>query len=765
MSTIAPSKVFYSPENISQAVVQMTGQAELCRAESSALGRHPMLYLAFDLPAADRKKFLKNVTVSVPLSYIRKDGTPGAVGNLAADALLSDLSLQSTQEQLIRNHFLPPISAIRDYPGKYLSADFQPGASSTTIPVGASFLMTGGVIGARVYLDNYYSLKVSTGSISVSYTAVTASLLASSLQPAAYADRSSEIVLSWGYTAIAEGVPVEIPRNWELQPASAEIQWKNGSSGTVHTLTSDDGRSCTVPANTFPATSSLMYRVRITDNAGTVGSWSDWITFAAETPSLRPVNESPASGYLGRTVSNIFAWGLAYNRPEYSGLTQTAATVEWRVGSSGTTHSVSAGTAQSVTFAAGTFPASSEIQWRVTVTDSGGTQTTGDWKVLNTTESTPVVTATSPATAYVTGDQPVRFSWAVSFAQGGTQKTFTLEALTGGSSVTVKTGTQPETFTDILPAELPSGQIKWRVKVTNADDVASEWSNYLDVIVVTPPAAPAVTITDQSPMAAVSWESAEQQAYELRVNGVSTGVLFGTNKSYRVPYPLPDGAAAIAVRVLSSFGFWSDWAEVSLTISNTPGVAFPLTVSGAYDASLSWDAVSGAVSYAVYRDGVPLKITPDTAYTDPGSAGTVRYTVRAIMADGTYTESQSAVAQILPDCPVISGGDGDWLQLRYTAESAPYTNVFAARDVSMTAYSDHVFPVAERSIHRTMTLTLSVAFLRSDSDTARLEALLGEPVYFKDQYGNNVFGVFASYTAMENTFIRAYTLTLEVTDA
>lgn len=389
----------------------------------------------------------------------------------------------------------------------------------------------------------------------------------------------------------------------------------------------------------------------------------------------------------------------------------------------------------------------------------------GELEILNTTESTPVVTATSPATAYVTGDQPVRFSWAVSFAQGGTQKTFTLEALANGSSVTVKTGTQQDTFTDILPSELPSGQIKWRVKVTNADDVASAWSNYLDVIVVKPPAAPAVTITDQSPMAAVSWESAEQQAYELRVNGISTGVLFGTNKAYRVPYPLPDGAATIAVRVLSSFGFWSDWAEVSLTISNTPGVAFPLTVSGAYDAALSWDAVAGAVSYAVYRDGVPLEITPDTAYTDPGSAGTVRYTVRAIMANGTYTESQSATAQILPDCPVISGGDGDWLALRYTADGAPATNAFAARDVSMTSYSDHVYPVAERSIHRTMTLTLSVAFLRSDSDTARLEALLGEPVYFKDQYGNNVFGVFASYTAMENTFIRAYTLTVEVTDA
>ena len=70
MSTIAPNKIFYAPESAAQAVVQTTGQAELCRAAYSYGDyNHPLLYLSFNLPAADRKKYLKDVSVSVPISF------------------------------------------------------------------------------------------------------------------------------------------------------------------------------------------------------------------------------------------------------------------------------------------------------------------------------------------------------------------------------------------------------------------------------------------------------------------------------------------------------------------------------------------------------------------------------------------------------------------------------------------------------------------------------------------------------------------------
>lgn len=53
--------------------------------------------------------------------------------------------------------------------------------------------------------------------------------------------------------------------------------------------------------------------------------------------------------------------------------------------------------------------------------------------------------------------------------------------------------------------------------------------------------------------------------------------------------------------------------------------------------SLSWNAVDGAASYAVHRDGAKLASSTATEYTDPGlTAGTAyRYTVTAVDASGT----------------------------------------------------------------------------------------------------------------------------------
>lgn len=62
-------------------------------------------------------------------------------------------------------------------------------------------------------------------------------------------------------------------------------------------------------------------------------------------------------------------------------------------------------------------------------------------------------------------------------------------------------------------------------------------------------------------------------------------------------------------------------------------------------ASLSWDAVDGAASYQVYRDGAKAGSPGGTSYTDTGlSAGTAyRYTVAAVDSSGTAGAASAAV--------------------------------------------------------------------------------------------------------------------------
>ncbi|MEV0008407.1 PHB depolymerase family esterase [Streptomyces sp. NPDC047973] len=72
-----------------------------------------------------------------------------------------------------------------------------------------------------------------------------------------------------------------------------------------------------------------------------------------------------------------------------------------------------------------------------------------------------------------------------------------------------------------------------------------------------------------------------------------------------------------------------------------------LKVTGVTDtaASLAWNAVGGAASYTVYRDGVKVTTTASTSFTDSGlTAGTsYRYTVAATGPDGTAGAASAAV--------------------------------------------------------------------------------------------------------------------------
>ncbi|MEV7033047.1 PHB depolymerase family esterase [Streptomyces sp. NPDC093272] len=143
---------------------------------------------------------------------------------------------------------------------------------------------------------------------------------------------------------------------------------------------------------------------------------------------------------------------------------------------------------------------------------------------------------------------------------------------------------------------------------------------------------------DSTGKAAVALFSVSGMAHGLAVNPGSGADQCGTTGTYYLNY------------ICSSYHTAKFWGlDGSGGGGGTGSLPAPsgLTVTGTTGtgASLSWNAVSGAVSYNVYRGGAKVGSATGTAYTDTGlSAGTAySYTVAAVDSSGAVGASSAAV--------------------------------------------------------------------------------------------------------------------------
>ncbi|MER6983635.1 PHB depolymerase family esterase [Streptomyces carpinensis] len=175
---------------------------------------------------------------------------------------------------------------------------------------------------------------------------------------------------------------------------------------------------------------------------------------------------------------------------------------------------------------------------------------------------------------------------------------------------------------------------------------------------------------DSSGKPAVALFSVSGMAHGLAVDPGPGADQCGTTGTYYLDY------------ICSSYHtakFWGlDGAGGSNSLPAPSGVA----VTGTTDtgASLSWNAVSGAASYDVYRDGTKAGSTTGTSYTDTGlSAGTsYSYTVAAVDATG---------AAGAPSAPVTATTTGSTPKC-YTDNNYNQVKAGRAHQIGGYAYAD-----------------------------------------------------------------------------
>ena len=472
------------------------------------------------------------------------------------------------------------------------------------------------------------------------------------------------------------------------------------------------------------------------------------------------VTASPTSGYVPKHASSVFSWVMGKSGTSYSDFTQASATYRWRTAEGATPTEIACGTNTSITIPANTFSTGS-IQWQVTLITNTGASVTSPWYTMSTVEATSTPVIVAPKSTVLDGSKDTVFSWQHIISTGTAQTKYDLYTSADGTNYSqLKSESTAATSTTITAGTLVAGSLYWKVRTYNTDNAAGAWSDIGQLAVVAAPATPSVTVV-ASPRPLVQWQIEGQQGYEVTIGDYNSGLIFGTDKSFKSPLFLADGVYAVKVRVQNKYGLWSDYGTASVSVTNTPGDAITLTVTASHIATLAWDTTGSYDKYFVYRDGEVITETTDKHYTDNTSIGSVSYFVRgAHNSNDNYTSSNAQTVEIDTETLMIADLDtGVWYTLALSDTQDRKNGISESQQVAYMNFVGDTYPSVEQSEFVDKSFNFVVAFEKS-TEAKQFEALRGKTVCVKGK-GDMVIGKLSAFSKSASGFYFAYSCSVK----
>lgn len=547
--------------------------------------------------------------------------------------------------------------------------------------------------------------------------------------------------------------------------SSASLFWRTSTADPWAEIpASGSAQRLTVPAYTFPSNSTVSWYLQGTDSGGTT-SVTSTASFKTVAPQITPQN-SPTSGYADPRNAITFAWFFSTGGNNYP---QESADFYWRVqGEETWNHVAAAGSTQSVTIPADTFPLISNIEWYLTGTDIGGTYSETEVFTFSTTASTASAVCMNPVGKAVDGTKPVTLSWIVQNDDGSkatrTIVRWKLPTESQSQWHELIDTTDGSTEYEVAAGTFPAGPIEWAVIAYNRDSVAGPASQASFVCIAAPDPPTGLTAT-AVPLTEISWQSTGQEAYEISIDGEVVTEGFGSAVySYRVLEPLPDGAHTISVRIQGSYGLWSEAAETQIFVENVPKGVLTLIGDFGVDADLYWEFSdeNAQETVAVYRDGVWIgTANGETNFRDRYVLGTHEYRLEYWFSDGYYTRSDTVTGTMSCSTLMIAElSDGPWLELRLS-ENQTRTQTFQRRRVyALTHITAAKYPVLETSPFEDLTGNFDCAF-RDKGEAAAFKHLFGRTVILKTRAGEVLMGGLVETDEVTTRFYTAYTFSIQ----
>ena len=481
---------------------------------------------------------------------------------------------------------------------------------------------------------------------------------------------------------------------------------------------------------------------------------------------------SPTTGYIDLSKDNIFGFDFEQkaDEPSITPLAVKSFTLQLRKHGQTEITSINvttwAGDAPNVTVPAGTISGES-IDWRVIAKTNANQTLTSDWMTLSVEDVPPTAWAISPKDVVVDGSKDQIFIWGHASSTGTAQSKTDLQKSTDGSTWTTLATVTGAAKQWTCPAGTLTSSIKyWRVRTYNADGIAGAWSDAAQIVVIAAPTAPSIQIKSTGPRPSISWQTSEQEAYQVELDGkLSGGTHYGTDKTWTSPAYLADGSHTVRVRVQNQYGMWSNWGAAALPVTNTPGASITLSVQASSVANLSWQTSGSYDFYLVYRNEKPIAKLTQTQYTDELSSGNVTYQVRGCF-DGSsnYGLSSAVTVDIRAEVHQVSDLDtGLTLRLPYSDSQHRQTTRTLSRQVELLQLSGAFYPVAVEVDSGTDSLSITAALV-DDEQVRKLMGLVGKLVCAKTPQGDMVIGYITSLPKQHDGFLNVFNFTVEQID-
>lgn len=401
-----------------------------------------------------------------------------------------------------------------------------------------------------------------------------------------------------------------------------------------------------------------------------------------------------------------------------------------------------------------------DYQWRVKFTlDDGGTGEFSPWADFTTKDTVPhVPRILEPQSAYLDGEQPITFKWEHNIDSGSAQHAYDLDYRQGGDwKSLVNHAVTPQQAYTAPGGTFGAGQLIWRVRTYNTDNIAGEYGTSDPSVVSAPPKPPAVTDITSVPRATVRWSSVDQQAYQLIVKMQrkiieDSGAVFGIEKERRISSCLPDGTYTFSLRIQNGQGEWSAYTSSQVQITNHSTGSEQITaepITGAVRITVGilaegQPAASG--TRYILRDGVQIAKISGNSYEDYLSVGTHTYTLRVIADDGNYYDSNTVNAEPKIGYAFIAklNSPKDLVCLKYNGESPPSPQKQVSKNMVEHVFAGRELPIYDILIGRTVTWNCQYSFVASQSqiyDDVERMAFDGDTVILRDSRGNRCIGV------------------------